>query len=177
MTKPLRKTHWQNVCDTFKQAQRQPTGLIPPWHQAPDAPVPTPCACRVGQVGRLLRPAECQPPWMGLSGCGGLGEGREDAGPRAAAHQAEVSFVLKLLISLPSLDRTDVGPCHVVSHCTVQGLLDCTVSQARSSPLQYGPACSTPGARRTDRALSHVLSSGAAPPPKAHGLPILRWEC
>lgn len=95
-------------------------------------PVPTPCACRVGQVGRLLRPAEGQPQWMGLSGCGGLGEGREDAGPRAAAHRAEVPFVLKLLISLPSLDRTDVGPCRVVSHCTVQGLLDCTVSPARS---------------------------------------------
>lgn len=39
MTKPLRKTHGPNVCDAFKRAQHQPTG------------VPTPYACL-----RLLRP-------------------------------------------------------------------------------------------------------------------------
>lgn len=29
VTKPLRKTHWPNICDTFQWAQRQPTGLLP----------------------------------------------------------------------------------------------------------------------------------------------------
>lgn len=156
MTKPLRKTHWQNVCDTFKQAQRQPTGLIPPWHQAPDAPVPTPCACRAGQVGRLLRPAEGQPQWMGLSGCGGLGEGREDAGPRAAAHRAEVSFVLKLLISLPSLDRTD-GPVPRGLPLHSAGLTGLHSEPGEISPLQHGPACSTPGPGGQTE-LSHIAS-------------------
>lgn len=61
--------------------------------------------------------------------------------------------MLKLLISLPSLDRTDVGPCRVVSHCTVQGLLDCTVSPARSV-LYSSDQPAPPGARRTDGALT-----------------------
>ena len=51
-------------CDTFKWAQRQPTGpfLAPdPRHSS----LPTACAYLVGKAGRLLRPEEGQTPLGG----------------------------------------------------------------------------------------------------------------
>lgn len=90
ITKPLRKTHGPNVCDAFKRAQHQPTG------------VPTPYACL-----RLLRPERGSAPSRWGCVCvweresGGLREGREKLQPsRTAAQQAEVCFVLKRSCSL-----------------------------------------------------------------------------
>lgn len=108
VTKPLRKTHWQNVSDTFKQTQCQPTGLLPSWHQIPDVL----CAHTLSLLGGSGRKAsEASRVSAPVDGAEWVGEGRG----RMQAPELQLTRLRYLLrsssISLPSLDRTDVGLC------------------------------------------------------------------
>lgn len=81
MTIPLRKTHWQNVCDTFKWAQCQSTGLLPGTRSQTPFSAHT-LTCLVGAAGRPLRLEGGRPWWRGrVNVCKGLGEGRERHSP------------------------------------------------------------------------------------------------
>lgn len=158
-------------------------GLFLPGARSHMPSVPTPYACWVGRVGRRLRPAERQPHWMGLSGCGGLEEGRG----RAQARELQLTRLRYLLcsslISLPSPDRTDAalrrrGRSPQPDAITVGGVVLDTAGptglhgEHHSFTAQDQPAPPRgQDDRRTDGALTcpQLWSSST---PQAHGLPL-----
>lgn len=182
VTKPLRKTDWQNVCDTFKQAQCQPTGLLPPWHQIPDALCAHTLSLPGGSAGKASEASRVSAPVDGaVSGCGGLGEGSG----RTQAPELQLTRLRYLLcsssISLPSRDRTDVGLCRrglqLQPDITVGGVLLNTAGltglcgeqgENHSFTAQDRPAPRRGPGRQMGR--SHISSALVQPHPKAHGL-------